>query len=236
MTKKHDILLVADEIQSGFGRTGTLMFTEQYAGIDQADCIIFAKGVANGLPLAGIATRQNLGRTQPALTQGGTYAGNAVACAAANAVCDVFRGEGKVGGLNILETVRARSAQLFKGLLDITQKHNVPVTELRGRGLMIGMEFEPVNQGCAGAFKDACLKRNFLVSTAGKFETMRLIPPLTVSEAQVRDSLAIMEEAMIEVFGPNAAKPVVSKKVVGFTPDGALPGSDVPLRWTTNFQ
>ena len=108
---ENGILLIADEVQSGMGRTGT-MWAVQESGV-KPDIMIFAKGIANGFPLSGIAsTREIMGRQKPG-SMGGTYAGNAVACAAAKAVLEVFRDE------PIMENIAARSKQIIGFLNDL---------------------------------------------------------------------------------------------------------------------
>lgn len=107
------ILLVADEVQTGYGRTGTMFACEQFNG--KPDILVIAKGIANGLPLSAIVTRQPLMQKMPAGSMGGTYAGNFVSCAAACAVIDVFDRD------NILSNVQARGKQLSAGVpLDLS--------------------------------------------------------------------------------------------------------------------
>lgn len=132
---KHDILLIADEVQSGCGRTGKFWFME-YSGV-RPDILVFAKGIANGFPLSGIASRKELMDMQKPGTMGGTYAGNAVSCAAAAAVLRAFEEE------KVLDNVAARSEQLF-GFLDQFRKTPAGsvIQELRGHGgLMVGIQF-----------------------------------------------------------------------------------------------
>merc|ERR1712100_468275 len=105
---KKGILLVADEVQSGFGRTGKMFAVEHY-GVNP-DIMIFAKGIATGMPIAGIAARKDLMNAQPGGSQGGTYAGNAVAAAAANATIEVMYDD------NVLANVEQRGEQMMDGL------------------------------------------------------------------------------------------------------------------------
>jgi 4-aminobutyrate aminotransferase len=98
---QHGIMLIVDEVQSGFGRTGTMFAMEAVEGF-KADAIVFAKGFANGYPISGlVSSKKFMDKLDPG-SMGGTYAGNAVACAAASAVADVFKNE------DILGNVRAR--------------------------------------------------------------------------------------------------------------------------------
>jgi putrescine aminotransferase len=133
--------------------------------------------------------------------------------------------------LNILKNVHARSEQLVKGLLTMIEKHRLPICEVRGRGLMLGLDFDGPT-GISGTFKDECFKRGLSLPTTGKFEAIRLIPPLIITESQCNDALAIMEEAGIAT----AAKHKTNSPVVkGFKEDGFLPGSKIPLRWYAEY-
>jgi 4-aminobutyrate aminotransferase len=132
---KHDILMIADEVQSGCGRTGKFFFME-YSGV-RPDILIFAKGIANGFPLSGIASRKELMDQQKPGTMGGTYAGNAVSCAASAAVLKAFDDE------QILQNVQQRSKQLFDFLESFrkTPAGSV-IQQVRGQGgLMVGIQF-----------------------------------------------------------------------------------------------
>jgi 4-aminobutyrate aminotransferase len=207
---EHGILLIADEVQSGMGRTGT-MWAVQESEV-RPDILIFAKGIANGFPLSGIAsTKELMGRQKPG-TMGGTYAGNAVACAAAKAVIEVFRDE------KVLENVAARSKQLFgflQKLKDSGSKAGSLIEDIRGRGLMVGVQFkspalqsESSNTSAssgASAVKQPqiapkvvqeCLKRNMLLLSTSVFDVLRFIPPLTISEQDLDQACGIFKEAL----------------------------------------
>lgn len=186
---KHDILFIADEVQTGFGRTGK-MFAVEHDPV-KPDVLIFAKGIANGMPLAGIASRKELMDRQPGGSQGGTYAGNALACASANATIDALRDE------NILENVNARGKELRAGLEAMQQEGLAPIHQVRGPGLMIGLDFDmaKVERGFAGKVSKACLERGMIVLTTGALETLRLIPPLNVSPEEVQICLKTLREA-----------------------------------------
>ncbi|MCO5614736.1 hypothetical protein L7F22_069020 [Adiantum nelumboides] len=133
---KHGILLICDEVQSGCGRTGK-MWAVEHSGV-RPDVLIFAKGIANGFPLSGIASRKELMDLQPPGSMGGTYSGNAVACAAASAVLKTFDEE------RILDNVAKRHEQLV-GFLKSIQKSGTKagnlIQDIRGQGLMIGLQF-----------------------------------------------------------------------------------------------
>jgi len=175
---RHGLLMIADEVQSGFGRTGRMFAVER--DMVSPDILVFAKGIASGLPLAGIASRRELMDKQPAGCQGGTYAGNAVACAAANATLDVMMEPG------FLESVEARGRQLTEGFLALQKKHPDVIKQVRGPGLMIGVDFDDkkVVKGFAGMVSKACLSKGLIVLPTGIFETLRIIPPLTAKHRQ----------------------------------------------------
>jgi len=191
--EKHGILLVADEVQTGYGRTGKLWAVEHH-GVTP-DILITAKGLANGYPLSGIVSRYDLMKLQPPGSMGGTYTGNVVSCAAALAVLEAFKEE------KVLANVEARSQQLTTGLRSLIKKHNVPVTELRGLGLMIGLEFDrkECQPGMAARFSKACEKNRLLLLSTSVFETIRFIPPLNVSATEVDVALEIFDKTFKEV-------------------------------------
>jgi 4-aminobutyrate aminotransferase len=155
------------------------------------DILIFAKGVASGLPLSGIAATKSLMDTQPPGSMGGTFGGNAVACAAANATIDAMVDEG------MLANTVARGAQLRAGLALLRRQRPHAFRDVRGRGLMVGVEFDAqLYPGIAQRLSAACLKRGMLLLTASVFETVRLIPPLNVTEAEIDECLAIFGDAL----------------------------------------
>ncbi|KAJ4298098.1 hypothetical protein N0V90_005997 [Kalmusia sp. IMI 367209] len=204
---EHGILLICDEVQSGMGRTGT-MFAIEESGV-RPDILIFAKGIANGFPLSGIASTNELMSRQKPGTMGGTYAGNAVACAAAKAVIEVFREE------KVLDNVAARSKQLFDFLNKLKSsgsKAGSLIQDIRGRGLMVGVQFhdshtmaQSSNVAAAKAGAQAqigpkvvqeCLKRNMLLLSTSVFDVLRFIPPLTITEGEMEEGCRIFGEAL----------------------------------------
>jgi len=188
---KNNILLVFDEVQSGMGRTGTW-----WAANDEnvvPDILIFAKGIANGLPLSGIMSSWQLMGKQPPGSMGGTYAGNAVACAAASAVIDVMKEE------KILDNVLARGNELIKGLNKIEQIYSHLIKDVRGRGLMIGVEFDRKATGIASEVVKVCVENGMLLLTCGGFEVVRFMPPLNTTKEEVQKALSIFEKAVGQV-------------------------------------
>ena len=129
---RHGILLIVDEVQTGVGRTGH-MWASEWSGL-RPDILVMAKGIASGMPLSGIMARRDLlDRFSPG-SHGGTYGGNAVACAAALATLDVIAAEG------LLENARRQGERLLSNLRRLADEH-ATVAEVRGRGLMAGIEF-----------------------------------------------------------------------------------------------
>lgn len=191
---KNNILLVADEVQSGFGRTGK-MFAVEHWGV-RPDILIMAKGIANGMPLSGIVASKELMDKQPPGSMGGTYSGNAVACAAGVAVAKAFKEE------KVLENVAARSKEL-KGMLDDLW-HNSPVGKMihdvRGLGLMLAVEFKPGPDGSIGSKVQAkCKEKGMLILTTSIYDTLRFIPALNISKEDMAEAIKILKESIEEV-------------------------------------
>lgn len=207
---KNKILFVADEVQSGFGRTGK-MFNIEYTPEVKPDVMIFAKGLANGFPLSGIATSKEIMASMPPGSLGGTYAGNAVSCAAAIAVQDVFAEE------DILGNVNARSAQLFEALhaLQESPKTAHLIADVRGKGLMVGLEFnsssdpicalspkkndKPVPDNIHGRVQAKCYEQGLMLLTTSIYSVIRFIPALVVTEEQMANAVGILKKALEEV-------------------------------------
>lgn len=133
---------------------------------------------------------------QPGGSQGGTYAGNAVACAAANATIDTILDD------NILANVNERGSQLTQALLAMQKEGVAPIREVRGPGLMIGLDFDTsrVEKGFASKVAKACLAHGMIILSTGVYETLRLVPPLIVSEAECATALSILARAMKDVL------------------------------------
>lgn len=153
---KHNILLVADEVQSGYGRTGK-MFAIEHSGV-RPDILIMAKGIANGLPLSGIVARKELMDLQKPGSMGGTYAGNAVACAAGVAVAKVFKEE------KILDNVNLRGSELVTMLKEVSKSASNVVFDVRGLGLMLALECQP-GKNFAARIQEKCGKKDMLILT-----------------------------------------------------------------------
>jgi 4-aminobutyrate aminotransferase len=194
---QHGILLIADEIQSGFGRTGRWFAQEHFHLVP--DIITAAKGIASGLPLSGVFSRLELMQKWIPGSHGGTYGGNAVACAAAVGTIRAMHEE------NMLENACLRGEQLTAGLRHLQEQYPV-IGDVRGLGLMIGVEFRSEDRQpdkvSAKAVAAACLKRRLLLLTCGTYDNViRWIPPLVVSSTQINDALGIFADALHEVAG-----------------------------------
>ncbi|OQR92072.1 4-aminobutyrate aminotransferase [Achlya hypogyna] len=188
----NNILLIADEVQCGFGRTGSLFAIDGMYDVSP-DILVMAKGIANGYPLSAIASRRELTDKQPPGSMGGTYAGNAVAMAAASATLEAFHEEA------VLANTRTRGEQLMRGLERLKNKY--PVLDVRGVGLMQAMEFDAtVAPGTAARICQTCVDKGMLLLSTSTYETLRFIPPLNVSADEVELGLDILDAALGEVF------------------------------------
>jgi 4-aminobutyrate aminotransferase len=199
---RYGILLVIDEVQSGFGRTGTFWNVEQ-SGV-RPDVLIMAKGLGSGLPISAIgAGAATMERWQPG-THGGTYAGGSLLpIAAAHATLDVMAEE------RLPEAAAERGAQLSAGLRALQRRFPV-MGDVRGPGLMVGVEFTGVDGEpdavTAKAVQRACLDERLLLLTCGTFENVvRWIPPLVVQAQQIEDALATFARALASVSAREVA-------------------------------
>ncbi|MFI6311902.1 aspartate aminotransferase family protein [Nocardia fusca] len=190
---RYGILLIFDEIQTGFGRTGKF-FGHQHFDV-RPDVITMAKGLASGFPISGIAASAELmGKAWPG-SQGGTYGGNAVACAAALATLDVIESEA------LVENAAVRGEQLLAGVRAAETK---AVGDVRGLGLLVGSEFTtpdgtPDRETATAAQQLAATKGLLLLTCGAHMNVVRMIPPLIVSEAQIADALTIWSEVLAEL-------------------------------------
>lgn len=191
---RHGILFVADEVQTGFARSGTMFAIEQSGVVP--DVIVMAKGIASGFPISAIGASAELMGRWPKGSHGGTYGGNPIGCAAALATIDVLTEYG------FLENVNARGEQLRTGLRAIGQEHPV-IGDVRGPGLMVGVEFiDPVGgardpERVGKVISHARETGHLLLMNAGTYgNVVRFMPPLIVSEVEIETSLEIMRAAL----------------------------------------
>lgn len=191
---EHGILLIVDEVQSGFGRTGRWFAIEHFDATP--DIMTIAKGVASGMPLSGVVSRHELMDQWIPGSHGGTYGGNAVSCASAVATIRAIREEGMV------ENAEQMGERLM-GRLEALQEDYPVIGEVRGLGLMIATEFTNPDgtpaTALAKALRKNCLEKNLLLLTCGPWNnTVRWIPPLMVSAEEIDKAVDIFEEALEE--------------------------------------
>lgn len=190
LTQRHGILLVADEVQSGVGRTGTFLAMEQ-EGV-QADIVVLAKGLASGYPISAVLFREELSTWTPA-AHGTTFGGNAVSVAAALATLDLLE-EG------LMDNARRVSEHLMRGLLELQKKHP-RLGDVRGRGLMIGLDFvkdrETRNEDptLRDQVQQKAFEKGLLVLSAGP-STVRLAPPLILTLEEADIALDVLGEVL----------------------------------------
>jgi 4-aminobutyrate aminotransferase len=178
---RHGILLVADEVQTGIGRTGRMWAVER-EGI-APDILVAGKGIASGMPLGAMLARDEVASWTPG-THGSTYGGNPVACAAALATLRLVEDE-------LAARADRAGGRLLAGLAELAAR-SAAIREVRGAGLMVGVEF--ADHAAAGAVEQACFRQGLLTLSAGD-AAIRLSPPLVVSDAQVDRGLELFAEA-----------------------------------------
>ena len=194
--KAHGIVFVADEIQTGFGRTGDL-FASEHEGV-VPDLVTTAKGIAGGMPLAAVTGRSEIMDAAHVGGLGGTYGGNPVACAAALAAIDTIESEDLAG------KARRISEIMLPKLEAIAAKHPY-VGDIRGRGAMLAVELvepgtaEPA-PALAGLVNKACHQRGLVTLSCGTYgNVLRFLPPLVIGEALLTEALDLVAEAFDEV-------------------------------------
>jgi 4-aminobutyrate aminotransferase len=192
--RENDILFVADEVQSGFCRTGRFFAVEHY-DVDP-DIIVMAKGIASGFPISAIGASAELMSRWPVGSHGGTYGGNPIGCAAALATIEIMREPG------FLDNVNARGDQLRDGLRKLAAAHPV-IRDVRGPGLMVGVElYDPETSRPAGdsvaALQAHCREHGrLLLMNAGTYgNVLRWMPPLVVTEAEISTALIAFGAAL----------------------------------------
>jgi 4-aminobutyrate aminotransferase len=184
---EHGILLVADEVQSGMGRTGKLWAIQNF-GVEP-DIVLAGKGIASGMPLGAIVARESL-MTWEVGAHGSTYGGNPLSCAAALATLELIEG-------GLMENAREVGEALLDGLTSIQQR-SPAIRDVRGLGLMIGIEF--ADHETMVAVEHAAFRRGLLVLGCGD-AVIRMSPPLVFRREQAETALRIFEEAVTEVAG-----------------------------------
>jgi 4-aminobutyrate aminotransferase/(S)-3-amino-2-methylpropionate transaminase len=200
----HGILLIADEIQSGFARTGR-MFAFEYSGVEP-DLVVLAKSIAGGLPLSAVIGKADIMDAPPPGGLGGTFAGSPVACAAGLAVLDVIRDE------RLLERAQHLGTQLTSGLKKLQARYS-SIGDIRGLGAMVALEL--VKNGSASqpdadltrALVQAAARQGLVILSCGTYgNVIRFLAPLTISDALLAEGLKRLDAALAEVSRlPSAA-------------------------------
>jgi 4-aminobutyrate aminotransferase/(S)-3-amino-2-methylpropionate transaminase len=193
---QHGIVLVADEVQTGFGRTGKMFAMEHFEV--EPDLVCVAKSLAGGFPLSGVIGRAAIMDAADPGGLGGTYAGNPLACAAALAVLDVFAEE------NLLARANAIGARVTARLQAIQRSNtSLPIAGVRGPGAMIAFDIvkergadEPDPDATKRVTQRACELGLILLSCGVNFNTIRILTPLTASDALVDEGLDLLERAL----------------------------------------
>lgn len=180
---QHGIVLIVDEVQSGIGRTGEMWALDHEPDVE-ADILLAGKGLASGLPLSALIARDDL-HTWTAGKHGSTFGGNPVACAAAVATIDLVRRD-------LAANATAMGARFRAGLDELARRHH-HIVDVRGRGLMIGIEF--TDGATAKAVEQAAFHLGLLALTCGP-AAMRLAPPLVISPTQVDTALTLLDTAL----------------------------------------
>ncbi|MDU2240861.1 MAG: aspartate aminotransferase family protein [Paenibacillus sp.] len=192
----HGILLIFDEIQTGFGRTGK-MFAWQHFGV-KPDIMTLAKGIAGGFPLSAVVARTELMDQWAPGTHGGTFGGNPVACAASLAVIELLEG-------GLLDNAAAMGRYFQERLNELKQTYPA-IKVIRGLGLMIGMEFmteegHPDARSVSLLKEKALEKQLILLSCGTDKNVIRFIPPTSVSKGEIDQAIAVIRQCLAEIFG-----------------------------------
>jgi acetylornithine/succinyldiaminopimelate/putrescine aminotransferase len=184
------VLLVFDEIQTGIGRTGRLFAYEHFGVIP--DILTLAKGLGGGVPIGATLARANVAEAFAPGDHGSTFGGNPLACAAALAVLTTIDADG------LVEHAANVGAYLMERLRALARRHQI-ITEIRGLGLMVAVELSSE----AAPIVEDCRKRGLLVN-AVKPNTLRLVPPLIITLADVDEAIELLDSAMAAVTQPAA--------------------------------
>jgi 4-aminobutyrate aminotransferase len=192
LATRHGILLIVDEVQSGYGRTGRMWGFEHAEVVP--DVVLVAKAIANGMPLAALISPRELQERWGLGAHGSTYGGNPVACAAGIAVLEVIHEE------RLVANAAERGAELSAGLQAL-QAEDPRIGDVRGPGLMIGVEMvkDPAAPDVVlgSALSLACAERGLLVLTCGAGNVVRWIPPLDVQRSELEEALGIFQESLL---------------------------------------
>lgn len=181
--EKYDILLILDEIQTGFGRSGDI-FAYKHSGITP-DIVTLAKGIANGVPMGAVMAKKEVAEYMSAGTHGTTFGGNYLACAAAMAVLDVMTAKG------FMQEVREKGEYMQENLRDIFYQTEVTV---HGTAMMTGIRIP----GKQKEFIEKCIENGLIVIPAGN-DVVRIYPPLTATYEELDEGLALIKKSALEM-------------------------------------
>jgi 4-aminobutyrate aminotransferase/(S)-3-amino-2-methylpropionate transaminase len=203
LCKKHGILFIADEVQSGFGRTGALFASERY-GIEP-DLIVTAKSMGGGLPLAAVTGRAEIMDAPGPGGLGGTFAGNPLSCAAALAVLDLFERE------NLLERANELGERFQRRAREWQRRWTI-IGEIRGLGGMQAIELVQSLETKAPASDETkkitqyCYEHGLITITAGTYSNViRVLVPLVMTNEQMDEALSVLESAIAAVCDQKGA-------------------------------
>ncbi|MGG0177379.1 acetylornithine transaminase [Gottfriedia acidiceleris] len=186
LCKKHELLLIVDEVQTGVGRTGTMFAYEQTPL--NPDIITLAKGLGNGFPVGAMLGKNNLANTFSLGSHGSTFGGNYLAMAAAFETISI------INDMQFLNSVKDKGQYLFDKLAEI--KEEFPqIVEIRGKGLMVGIQLNLSVEQLVEQF----LKNGLIVGTAGA-NVLRLLPPINLSYEEIDEAIQIMKQVLSSYF------------------------------------
>jgi acetylornithine/N-succinyldiaminopimelate aminotransferase len=194
LADRHGALLIFDEVQTGMGRTGRLWAYQNYDIVP--DVMTLAKGLGGGVPIGACLARGIAAETFQPGDHGSTFAGNPLAATAANAVLDILADEDLAGN------ARRIGARFVEEITTLRTRHPGLIGEIRGRGLMIGIE---ILQPVARAIVASALANGLIINAIGD-TTIRLLPPLTLTDAEARRGVALLEKAVQSVELDGRAK------------------------------
>jgi 4-aminobutyrate aminotransferase/(S)-3-amino-2-methylpropionate transaminase len=196
---KHGVLFIADEVQSGFGRTGKMFASEHY-GVEP-DLVVTAKSLGGGLPLAAVTGRAEIMDAPVPGGLGGTFAGNPVACAAANAVIDILENDNLLSRANDIGQRFSRRAKAWQSRFE-------SIGEVRGLGAMQAIELVKLRESRTPAADETkevtkyCYEHGLITITAGSYgNVIRVLVPLVITDEQMDEALGILESAFASVSG-----------------------------------
>ncbi|MHA1928467.1 MAG: aspartate aminotransferase family protein, partial [Candidatus Thorarchaeota archaeon] len=198
IVKEYDGLYVSDEVQTGFGRTGEKWWGIQHAGVDP-DIITIAKGFGSGMPIGGFLTRSDIAEDYTVTDSFATFGGNPLSCAAAVAVIEIIQESDYM-------TKAATLGDYLKGRLEEMMNDHKLIGEVRGQGMMVGVELvkdratkEPASQEMV-KIMEICKTEGLLIGKGGyDGNVMRIQPPLELTKEQIDQSCVILEDALAKV-------------------------------------